>query len=197
MKRYVISRALKAVFTIWFVWSLIFVLTRFTGDPVEWIFKDTDKTEQMISALKESLGLDLPIWQQYLKSLTGLLKGDAGMSYFFSRPVTELFSERIIATLSLGAGALGLAVLLGVPLGLLAAVRRGTAYDRACIGITIIGHTVPNFVLGIMLIYVFSLKLRMLPSGSVGSWKNYVMPMLTLAMGPMTAIARALAMPIL
>ena len=144
----------------------------------------------MINTLKESLGLDLPLWQQYVNSLTGLFKGDAGMSYFFSRPVTELFAERIGATVSLGAGALGLAVLIGVPMGILAAMKRGTAYDRACIGITVIGHTVPNFVLGILLIFLFALKLRMLPSGSTGTWKHYIMPMVTLAMGPLTAIAR-------
>ena len=190
MKKYILTRALKVVFTVWFVWSLIFLLTRFSGDPVEWIFADMDTTEAMINTLKESLGLDLPLWQQYVNSLTGLFKGDAGMSYFFSRPVTELFAERIGATVSLGAGALGLAVLIGVPMGILAAMKRGTAYDRACIGITVIGHTVPNFVLGILLIFLFALKLRMLPSGSTGTWKHYIMPMVTLAMGPLTAIAR-------
>ncbi len=190
MKKYILSRAIKVVFTVWFVWSLIFLLTRFSGDPVEWIFADMDTTEAMINTLKESLGLDLPLWQQYVNSLTGLFKGDAGMSYFFSRPVTELFAERIGATVSLGAGALGLAVLIGVPMGILAAMKRGTAYDRACIGITVIGHTVPNFVLGILLIFLFALKLRMLPSGSTGTWKHYIMPMVTLAMGPLTAIAR-------
>ncbi len=190
MKKYILTRAIKVVFTVWFVWSLIFLLTRFSGDPVEWIFADMDTTEAMINTLKESLGLDLPLWQQYVNSLTGLFKGDAGMSYFFSRPVTELFAERIGATVSLGAGALGLAVLIGVPMGILAAMKRGTAYDRACIGITVIGHTVPNFVLGILLIFLFALKLRMLPSGSTGTWKHYIMPMVTLAMGPLTAIAR-------
>lgn len=190
MKKYMLSRAIKVIFTVWFVWSLIFVLTRFSGDPVEWIFADMDTTEAMIQTLKESLGLDLPLWQQYINSLTGLFKGDAGMSYFFSRPVSELFAERIGATVSLGAGALGLAVLIGVPMGILAAMKRGTAYDRACIGITVIGHTVPNFVLGILLIFVFALKLRLLPSGSTGTWKHYIMPMVTLSMGPLTAIAR-------
>lgn len=190
MKKYILSRAIKVIFTVWFVWSLIFVLTRFSGDPIEWIFADMDTTEAMINSLKESLGLDLPLWQQYVNSLTGLFKGDAGISYFFSRPVTELFAERIGATVSLGAGALGLAVLIGVPMGILAAMKRGTAYDRVCIGITVIGHTIPNFVLGILLIFIFALKLHLLPSGSTGTWKHYIMPMVTLAMGPLTAIAR-------
>ena len=161
MKKYVISRAIKVFITIWFVWTLIFVLTRFTGDPVEWIFGDQDTS-----------------------------KGDAGTSFYFSRPVVELFAERIGLTASLGAGSLGLAVVIGVPMGLFAAINRGTVYDRTCIGITVIGHTIPNFVLGILLIYVFSLRLRMLPSGSTGTWKNYIMPMITLAVGPATTIAR-------
>lgn len=190
MKKYVISRGIKVLVTIWFVWTLIFVLTRFTGDPVEWIFGDQDTSEAAINALRESLGLDLPIWKQYFVSITGLFKGDAGTSFYFSRPVAELFAERIGATASLGAGSLGLAVLIGVPMGLFAAIKRGTFYDRTCIGITVIGNTIPNFVLGILLIYVFSLKLRMLPSGSTGTWKNYIMPMVTLAVAPTTTIAR-------
>lgn len=190
MRRYIISRGLKVIFTVWFVWTLIFVLIRLSGDPVDWIFGDQDVSEKAVNALRESLGLDLPIWKQYIRSFTGLFRGDAGTSYYFSRPVTELFAERIGMTASLGAGSLIIAILIGIPMGVFAAIKRDSIFDRICIGITVIGNTVPSFVLGIMLIFIFSLTLRVLPSGSTGTWQHYIMPMLTLAVGPMSTIAR-------
>ena len=190
MRRYIISRGLKVIFTVWFVWTLIFVLIRLSGDPVDWIFGDQDVSEKAVNALRESLGLDLPIWKQYIRSFTGLFQGDAGTSYYFSRPVTELFAERIGMTASLGAGTLIIAILIGIPMGVFAAIKRDSIFDRICIGITVIGNTVPSFVLGIMLIFIFSLTLRVLPSGSTGTWQHYIMPMLTLAVGPMSTIAR-------
>ena len=190
MRRYIISRGLKVIFTVWFVWTLIFVLIRLSGDPVDWIFGDQDVSEKAVNALRESLGLDLPIWKQYIRSFTGLFQGDAGTSYYFSRPVTELFAERIGMTASLGAGSLIIAILIGIPMGVFAAIKRDSIFDRICIGITVIGNTVPSFVLGIMLIFIFSLTLRVLPSGSTGTWQHYIMPMLTLAVGPMSTIAR-------
>ena len=190
MRRYIISRGLKVIFTVWFVWTLIFVLIRLSGDPVDWIFGDQDVSEKAVNALRESLGLDLPIWKQYIRSFTGLFQGDAGTSYYFSRPVTELFAERIGMTASLGAGSLIIAILIGIPMGVFAAIKRDSIFDRICIGITVIGNTVPSFVLGIMLIFIFSLTLRVLPSGSTGTWQHYIMPMMTLAVEPMSTIAR-------
>lgn len=189
MKRYIIMRVLKAILTIWAVYTLVFFLTRVTGDPIEWLTmagaSDTAK-----EILRENLGLDLPLWQQYLKSLTGLFTGDTGISYYYARPVSSLFAERILPTLSLGSIVLGLTVLIGIPIGVMAAVRHNTLFDRVTMSFAVVGSTLPNFILGILLIFIFSLKMRSLPSGGIGTVKHFIMPVIALSVGPIANVAR-------
>ena len=103
MKRYMVMRVLKAIFTIWAVYTLVFVLTRVTGDPIEWLTL-AGASDSAKEILRNNLGLDLPLWQQYVKSFLGLFTGDTGMSYYYARSVSDLFAERIGPTLSLGGG---------------------------------------------------------------------------------------------
>ena len=139
----------------------------------------------------KTLGLDLPLWQQYFKSLIGLFTGDTGISYYYARPVSELFAERIGPTLSLGAIVMAVTVVVGIPLGVLAAVRHNTLLDRVTMSTAVIGSTVPNFVLGILLIFVFALKLRLLPSGNTGTPMHYIMPVIAMSVGPTASAAPA------
>ena len=101
MKRYILMRVLKALLTIWAVYTLVFFLTRVTGDPIEWL-TIAGASDSAKETLRENLGLDLPLWQQYFKSLIGLFTGDTGTSYYYARPVSELFAERIGPTVALG-----------------------------------------------------------------------------------------------
>jgi peptide/nickel transport system permease protein len=140
--------------------------------------------------MRTYLGIDLPIHVQYLRYMQNLFKGDMGTSFFYYRPVNEVFAERIPATVRLGVSAFALAVIMGIPLGVLAAIRRNTPFDRLTMTASIAGYTVPNFVFGILMILLFSLALRVLPSGGYGGLKNYIMPVTALAVGPMASIAR-------
>lgn len=189
MKKFLIVRVVKAIVTIWFIVSMVFVLTRLSGDPTDWMLPDDASIETQME-LRESLGLDKPVMEQYRIYISNVLQGDMGNSYYYLRPVGELFEERAEATLKLALTAFSLAILLGVPLGVMASVYRNTFLDRMTMGITIAGYTIPNFVLGILMIFLFSLKLKVLPSGGFGEPRNYVMPVIAMMVGPMANIAR-------
>jgi len=189
VKKFLIVRLAKALVTIWFIVSMVFVLTRLSGDPTDWMLPDDASLETQIQ-LRESLGLDKPISEQYKIYISNVLHGDMGKSYYYLRPVGELFSERAEATLKLATTAFSLSILIGVPLGVMASVYRNTFLDRMTMGFAIAGYTIPNFVLGILMIFLFSLKLKVLPSGGFGNTKNYVMPVLAMMVGPMANIAR-------
>lgn len=189
MKRYTLIRIVKAVITIWFVYTLVFFLTRVSGDPIEWM-TDAGTTEEKRIALRASLGLDLPLHVQYFKSLFGLFTGDSGTSYYYAREVSVLFAERIGYTARLGSSVFLVTIILGVPLGVLAAVKHNSFIDRAAMTTAIIGNTMPNYILGILLIFVFALKLRILPSGNTGSFIHYILPVTALAVGPTASVAR-------
>lgn len=189
MKKYLIVRLTKAVLTVWFIVSLVFVLTRISGDPTQWMLPDDASIETRLE-LRQSLGLDRPVAEQYRDYIGDVFQGDMGKSYYYLKPVGELFTERAAATLKLAVVSFSLAILIGVPLGVLAAVHRNTFLDRLTMGFAIAGYTIPNFVLGILLIFLFSLKMRILPSGGYGEGANYVMPVLALMVGPMANIAR-------
>ena len=189
MTRFLVIRLLKAFLTIWFILSLVFVATRLSGDPTNWLLPD-EAPESVRAELRLSLGLNRPVSVQYWEYLTSVFTGDMGKSYYYLRPVSELFAERAGATARLFVLSFLIAIAVGVPLGAFAAVHRNSAFDRVTMGIAIAGYTVPNFVLGILLIFLFSLRLRLLPSGGSGTAANYVMPLITLAVGPLANIAR-------
>lgn len=189
MKRYVTVRVLKAVLTVLFVWTLVFFLSRVSGDPVDWMLSSGDSV-QAREQLRHNLGLDLPLAEQYFRSLFGILTGNAGTSYYYARSVCGLFAERLAATASLGILAFAVTILVGIPMGVFAAVRHNTAFDRLTMSLAVAGSTVPNFVLGILLIFVFSLILNWLPSGSIGSPAHFVLPVLAMSAGPAANVAR-------
>ena len=149
MKRYIILRVGKAVLTIWAVYTLVFFLTRVTGDPIEWLTL-AGASDSAKEILRTNLGLDMPLWQQYIKSFVGLFTGDTGMSYYYARSVSDLFAERMIPTISLGSIVLGLTIVIGIPLGVLAAVKHNTLLDRITMSSAVVGSTLPNFILGIL-----------------------------------------------
>lgn len=189
MKKFFIKRLAKAAFTVWFIVSLVFVLTRLSGDPTDWMLPD-DASVETRQELRESLGLDKSILEQYQIYMSDVSHGDMGKSYYYLRPVGELFAERVEATLKLAVISFSLAILIGVPLGVLASVYQNSLLDRLTMGIAVGGYTIPNFVLGILMIFLFSLKMRILPSSGYGEVKHYVMPVLALMVGPMANIAR-------
>ncbi len=189
MLKFIAMRTLKALFTIWFILTLVFLFTRVSGDPTYWLLPD-DAPETQREELREDLGLNKPLYAQYAENILSLGTGRAGKSYNYLRPVSELFRERVGFTLRLGLTSFVIAVAIGVTMGLIAAVYRNSFFDRLTMGLTITGSTLPNFVLSILLIFLFSLKLRVLPSGGTGSIRNYVMPVIAMCVGPMASVAR-------
>jgi len=171
------------------VFSLVFIFTRVTQDPTEWILPD-DAPYEVRLAMRQRLGLDKPIHEQYFNMIRSVFNGQTELSYKFNRPVGDLFNERAAATLKLGLMSMVLAIIIAVPLGAFAAVKRNTIFDRLSITLSIIGSVIPNFVLGILLIFLFSLVLRMLPSGGSSTWRHFIMPVIAMSVGPMASIAR-------
>lgn len=189
MHHFVVKRLLRGIATVWFVLTAVFLASRVAGDPVTFLLPDNATPDQR-AELRQRLGLDKSVVEQYALYLRGVLAGDFGDSFRERRPVTQAFVERLPATLELAAASLALAVVLGAGAGILAALNRNRPLDRLIMSLTFIGQALPNFVLGIAMILVFSLLLRWLPSGGYGDWRSFVMPVITLGTSSASSIAR-------
>ncbi len=184
------SRLGAAALVVLGVCTLVFLLIHLVpGDPVEAMLGEGARPADR-AALTAALGLDRPLGEQYLSYLGRLARMDLGQSFVYQRPVTDLLAERLPATLILAAVALGLALLLAVPLGVLAACRRGLALDGAAMGSSLLGSSVPNFWLGPLLILVFSLWLGWTPVSGHEGPASLVLPALTLGTSLAAVLAR-------
>ena len=159
---------------------VIFALARVTGNPADLMLPE-DATADDRAHLERALGLDRPVYQQLAIFLKGAVRGDLGQSIRYRKPAVEVFFERLPNTLTLVPLALLTAIGVSIPLGLLAAVYRGTLIDRVCATIAVLGIATPSFWLGIVLIYVFSIQLGWLPSARMGGPAHYVLPVITLS----------------
>lgn len=189
MLRFVLRRLLRGLATIWLVVTMVFVVLRLTGDPAQAMLPD-DASAAQISSFRQRYGLDQSLPLQYGRYLANLARGDFGTSLSERRSVTELVLGRLGSTVLLALASLALAVGLGIPAGVVAALKRGSVWDRLLMGSAFIGHAAPTFFLGIVLILVFSLRLRLLPSSGHGTWQHLVLPAVTLATGLLASIAR-------
>ncbi len=181
MTTFLLRRTAQALFTVWVVATLVFGLLHVAGDPAQ-ILAPPDMNQIQVQELREALGLDEPIWVQYGLFLGNLLQGDLGISYYNGRPALELVLERLPATFELVLSALGIALVAGVPLGILAALSAGSRLDRALRFVSVIGISAPTFWIGIMLILVFSVEWGVLPSSGRGGPVNLVLPAVTLSL---------------
>lgn len=187
--RYVAIKLLRALVTLWLVVTFVFIVLRLTGNPVEALLAP-DAPPEEISYYTERLGLDQPIPVQYARYITSLLSGDLGLSFFDSRPVQQVIGERIPFTLLLAVTALVIAVGVGVSLGIIAALNRNRLIDRLTMAFAVFGFAIPNFFFGILLILVFSLYFRILPSAGHGTVLHLIMPAATLGLAIAGAFAR-------
>lgn len=187
--RYVAIKLLRALVTLWLVVTFVFVVLRLTGNPVEALLAP-DAPPEEIAYYTERLGLDEPIHVQYALYLGSLLTGDLGLSFFDSRPVQQVIGDRIPFTLLLASTALAVAVVVGVSLGIVAALNRNRLVDRLTMAFAVFGFAIPNFFFGILLILIFSLQLRVLPSAGHGTVLHLIMPAATLGLAIAGAFAR-------
>lgn len=199
MLRFLLLRTVRALVAMGICLTAVFVLLRAAGDPAT-ILLPPETPPSVRAEYRELWGLDRPLPEQYVLYLNAAVRGDLGVSLSDRRPVVEILLECLPRTFLLGAAALLIAALVGLPLGLLAAVRHNTIIDRAAMAFAVLGYSVPIFFLGILLILVFALKLRVLPSaGSESAW-HLVMPALTLGLplaGRLARFARTSALEVL
>jgi peptide/nickel transport system permease protein len=175
----VIRRVAYGVVALFLLLTAVFFVTRVVRDPVAAIAGE-DATQAMRDAIRASLGLDKPLWQQYFVFLGQVSHGDFGASYRLGQPAMELVLGRLPATLSLTFVALGIA-LIAIPIGVISAARPGSVIDTIGRFLAALGASMPVFWLGILLIIVFAVELRVLPSGGTGSWVNLILPGVTLS----------------
>ena len=179
MQRYILLRLLQGAVLLVVLAFVVFALARLTGNPADLLLRE-DATAEDRAHLLRALGLDRPTHEQLAIFLRGAIQGDLGQSIRYRRPAVEIFFERLPNTLTLVPLALLGAVVIAIPLGMLAAVRRGTWIDRIASGFAVLGIATPSFWLGIVLIYVFSIQLGWLPSARMGGPAHYVLPAITL-----------------
>ena len=189
MWRYLIGRGLQTLLSLLVVVSIVFVLTRLSGNPVH-LLLDVNATERDQEILMRHLGLDRPLPVQYAIYVKNIFMGDFGNSVLTRRPVTEHIWERLPATAELGFVAMFLSVLIGVPLGVYSAVRRGSILDSSARVFAVLGQSMPAFWLGLMLILFFGVVLGVLPAGGRGGLAHLLLPAFTLGYFTSAAIMR-------
>ncbi|HXH10063.1 MAG TPA: ABC transporter permease [Alphaproteobacteria bacterium] len=191
MQRYVIKRVLQSLVTLVVLSIIVFCLTRFTGDPVVLMLPD-DASHEDIMQLRRALGLDKPLPVQYWYFVSRAVQGDFGRSIKGQMPVMDLISDRLPNSLKLAAVSLVITLMLALPLGVMAAVKKGTSIDTLANVVAVLGQSLPQFWVGIVLIQVFAVRLRLLPVAGTGSLYHYILPGFTLGWFLVAGIMRLL-----
>jgi peptide/nickel transport system permease protein len=180
MLAYLAKRFGQAIFILIGITLVTYVLLFLVpADPVRQI-AGRSATPETVESIRHQLGLDLPLWQQYLRYLGHLLQGDLGRSYIQKTEVSTLIRSRLPATLQLMAGAIAVELMIGLSAGIFAATRRGRTSDRLVMVLSFAAVSAPQFVVGILLLYVFAVQLGWFPIGGYGSFAHLVLPAITL-----------------
>lgn len=189
MVEFLTIRLLRMVLTLWLIVSLVFLATRLTGNPIDFLMPeglDAASRREMIAYW----GLDRSVLEQYWLFWRSLLTGDFGLGLMERRPVAAIFSERLWQSASLLSATLALTVAVGVPIGILAAIWRGQPRGAGILFAAFLGYAIPNFVLAILLLLVFSYSLHWLPSAGSATALHYVMPTVALSAYFVAALVR-------
>jgi peptide/nickel transport system permease protein len=189
MIRFVLTRVLRAAITILAVITFAFVVLRMSGDPAQ-VMLGPDVPEESLKAFRAAWGLDQPLWIQYLAYIKSIFTGDFGVSMRDRASALQLVLERVPATLQLTVPALLLKLSIGIPAGVYAALHRQSAVDRGVILAAIFGFTIPSFVMGLLLVLIFSVILGVLPSGGQDTWMHGILPTITMSIGGIGILAR-------
>ena len=189
MLRLIARRLLLGLLVALTVMTLAFLLTRLSGDLAISI-AGPGASQADVELVRKAYGLDRPLYVQFFDWAGRALVGDFGQSYFFKYSVANLIARRMPITLTLGCVGLSLALIVSIPLGILAAIRENTFIDRTVTVFTMIGQAVPSFWLALILMIVLGLQLGLLPISGTGSWEHYVMPGIVLAFTAIPALTR-------
>jgi peptide/nickel transport system permease protein len=175
MRRFVVSRLIQAAVTVVLMSVIVFGMARLTGNPVDLMLSQYATDEQR-QAMVQELGLDRPLLEQYWRFFSGALQGDMGESLYYKRSAAEVALDRFWPTAQLGVAALLLSIVIAVPIGVLSAVRRGSWLDTSGKILAVLGQSVPNFWLAILLIEFVGVRWELLPTGGRGSLAHLILP---------------------
>lgn len=181
--------ALRALLTVFLAVTFTFVMLRISGDPMTSLL-GVETPPQVIDILRQQWGLDRPVTEQYFTYLGRIVTGDFGTSLRSGQDALAMIMEKLPATLRLMAASLVLALAVGIPLGIVAAHYHGRIVDRTVIGLAVLTHSIPTFLTGILLIQLFAVQLRILPSGGGATLAHMVMPALAIGLYNAGVIAR-------
>jgi len=189
VKRFFLRRAILGVLVCMTVLVISFGLTRVAGDPALAV-AGPQATAADVMAIRRAYGLDRPLPEQFLTWVGAVARGDLGRSYLFREPVANLIRTRLPVTLTLGLVGLGFALLIALPLGIVAALHEGTLTDQLVMLVALLGQAMPSFWLALLLIIEFGLRLQWLPISGLDDWTGYLLPGLVLAFSGIPALMR-------
>ncbi|WP_435311937.1 ABC transporter permease [Primorskyibacter sedentarius] len=190
MLRYLALRIASSLFALLIITIVVFLLTQLSGNPVDALLPD-DATQEQVDAFIREWGLDQPLWRQYLTFLGNAVQGDFGTSLKWpGENAMGFVLDRMPATLQLGGLAILISVVIALPLGIAAAVWKNSVVDRVAQIFALLGQSMPNFWLGIVLIWVFSVWLGWLPTSGMGSFAHLILPAIAIAWFQISALAR-------
>lgn len=190
MKRYLLQRTFRMVITAWLVMTFVFIVLRVSGDPIEALVPADIATPDLIEYYRTLYGLDKSLPVQYVSYLRGLLSGDVGVSFQDGRSAITVVLERLPATLQLASVSFVMMLVIGIPCGVIAALNRGRFLDRIIMSFSVAGYSMPQYLLGILMIWVFAVELRWLPSSGSSTWAHLILPAVTMALFNGAMIAR-------
>lgn len=173
-------RLIRLLLVIWGVATLLFLAERLSGDPAEFVLSGAPVTEETVADFREEMGLNDPLWQQYVRFIGNAARGDFGDSFRYRESSLSLVLDRMWPTARLALAAMVFAIIVGVPAGVLAAVNRGSPIDALLMGLAQLGQAVPVFALALVLVLIFAVELRWLPVAGSSSLKHLVLPAVTL-----------------
>jgi peptide/nickel transport system permease protein len=181
--RFIVRRLFQAFIVVIGVSLISFSIIFLTGDPTYLLLGDVSggMTEEQIAEFRHRMGFDRPWLVQYLDYMWGAVRGDFGKSLYHGVPNIELIAEFLPATIELGIVALLISIVVGIPMGIIAAINRGRVLDQASMGLALIGQAMPSFWQGLMLMLIFSVTLKWLPVSGKGTWKHIILPAVTLS----------------
>ena len=190
MQRYILSRLAQGFFTLWVLSFIVFISAHLTGDPALVLLAPEAASEEDYQAMKKKLGLDKSKPEQYLIFMKNAAQLDFGLSTKDFRPARDILLERLPATIQLSAAGMGLAIIFGIPLGILAAVRRNSIFDQLSKFFAVIGMAAPQFWVAIMLIIFFGVYLNILPTYGRGGPDHFILPAFVLSWSIMAGMVR-------
>ncbi len=189
MQRYLLSRLIQAIFILFGILVLVFLMVRLSGDPVS-LMVPKEASHEAREEFRQKMGFDRPLPVQFWDFMRKAVVGDFGKSLHFKKPAMPMVMKRLPATVQLASAGLIMAIVIAIPLGLIGGARPGSVWDNIGRALGLLGQSVPSFWLALLMIYFFAVKMRWFPSFGRDEWKSIIMPGFVMGFGSMGALVR-------